>query len=60
MLSITDATDVKAKVNTWRWKDDEENPGGKKGPHGTCASGPNRPPGGIPGWISFGMLHFCS
>jgi len=32
MLSITDATDVKAKVNTYRWKDDEENPGGKKGP----------------------------
>jgi IS5 family transposase len=32
MLSITDATDVKAKVNTWRWKDDDENPGGKQGP----------------------------
>lgn len=32
MLSITDATDVRAKVNTWRWKDDEENPGGKQGP----------------------------
>lgn len=32
VLSITDATDVRAKVNTWRWKDDDENPGGKKGP----------------------------
>ncbi|MCK4627052.1 MAG: IS5 family transposase [Phycisphaerae bacterium] len=32
MLSITDATHVKAKVNTYRWKDDDENPGGKQGP----------------------------
>jgi len=32
MLSITDATDVRAKVNIYRWKDDDENPGGKKGP----------------------------
>jgi IS5 family transposase len=39
MLSITDATDVKAKVNTWRWKDDDENPGGKKGPDGDARFG---------------------
>jgi transposase, IS5 family len=39
MLSITDATDVKAKVNTWRWRDDEENPGGKKGPDGDAKWG---------------------
>ena len=39
MLSITDATDVKAKVNTRRWKDDEENPGGKRGPDGNAKWG---------------------
>jgi IS5 family transposase len=39
MLSITDATDVKAKVNTWRWKDDDENPGGKQGPDGDAKFG---------------------
>ena len=39
MLSITDATEVKAKVNTWRWKDDDENPGGKKGPDGDARFG---------------------
>ena len=39
MLSITDATDVKAKVNTWRWKDDDKNPGGKKGPDGDARFG---------------------
>jgi IS5 family transposase len=39
MLSITDATDVKAKVNTWRWKDDDENPGGKQGPDGDARFG---------------------
>lgn len=32
MLSVTDATDVKAKVNIWRWKDDDVNPDGKQGP----------------------------
>jgi len=39
MLSITDATDVRAKVNTWRWKDDDENPGGKQGPDGDAKWG---------------------
>jgi len=39
MLSITDATHVKAKVNTWRWKDDDDNPGGKQGPDGDAKFG---------------------
>jgi transposase, IS5 family len=39
MLSITDATDVRAKVNTWRWQDDKENPGGKCGPDGDAKWG---------------------
>jgi IS5 family transposase len=31
-LSIVDATEVTAKVDVYRWKDDDENPGGKQGP----------------------------
>jgi IS5 family transposase len=31
-LSIVDTTDIKAKVDIWRWKDDDENKGGKAGP----------------------------
>ncbi len=31
-LSAVDSTHVKAKVNVYRWKDDDENPGGKQGP----------------------------
>lgn len=31
-LSIVDATDVRAKVDVYRWDDDDEHPGGKLGP----------------------------
>jgi IS5 family transposase len=31
-LSIVDTTDVKAKVDIYRWRDDDENEGGKDGP----------------------------
>jgi len=31
-LSAVDSTHIKAKVNIYRWKDDDENPGGKQGP----------------------------
>lgn len=31
-LSIVDATEVRAKVDVYRWKDDDENSGGKQGP----------------------------
>jgi IS5 family transposase len=31
-LSAVDSTHVKAKVNVYRWKDDDENPGAKQGP----------------------------
>lgn len=31
-LSTVDTTDVKAKVDIYRWKDDDENEGGKDGP----------------------------
>lgn len=31
-LSIVDATEVRAKVDVYRWKDDDENPGAKHGP----------------------------
>jgi len=38
-LSIVDATEVRAKVNIYRWKDDDENPGGKQGPDGDARFG---------------------
>jgi IS5 family transposase len=38
-LSIVDATEVRAKVDVYRWKDDDENPGAKQGPDGDARFG---------------------